>query len=295
MLKLSFALQIQTLRFVDEEVKPLCLDNLRPGTLGQAATGTRSAVPVQCRHDEVKDCENATCPQTTSSFIESLSEMPSLDPLTSVEQALRDNRIVPDIIPADPSFRISTLFSVTWGETDSEVMLGNELTVADVQSEPKVLITPMSMGGSGFEDERRLSYTVALVDSDAPSHDDRSLSPFRHWLMSGLIPPTAGEMISSASATKDIMDPSMDPLSAASTRPAISSYIPPDPNGGTGIHRYVFLLFQEPMGGFAGKIPAEEDIGDRSKWSAVDFARKHRLTLVGANFFTIRASTAMDN
>lgn len=63
-------------------------------------------------------------------------------------------------------------------------MLGNELTVADVQPEPKVLITPMSMGGSGFEDERRLSYTVALVDSDAPSRDDRSLSPFRHWLVS---------------------------------------------------------------------------------------------------------------
>ena len=56
--------------------------------------------------------------------------------------------------------------------------------------------------------------------------------------MTGLSPPTADEMISIASSTKDIMDPTIDPLSAASTRPAISKYVPPNPEDGSGIHRY---------------------------------------------------------
>jgi len=223
--------------------------------------------------------------------------MPLLDPLTSVEQVLRENKIVPDIIPDDHSFRISTLFSVTWGPT--EVILGNDLNVDDVQFEPKVQITPMGTidvsDDAGSKVQGDSSYTVALVDVDAPSHEDRSLSPFRHWLMAGLQPPTVGEMISAASATKDIMDPSIDPLSAASTAPAISPYLPPNPKDGTGIHRYVFLLFQEPSGGFTGGAPSGEDSGDRSKWSIMEFARKHRMSLVGANFFTIRARMPLNN
>lgn len=60
--------------------------------------------------------------------------------------------------------------------------------------------------------------------------------------MSGLSPPTADQMISVASSTKDIMDPTIDPLSAASTRPAVSQYVPPSPEEGTGIHRYGMRL-----------------------------------------------------
>ncbi|KLO11218.1 PEBP-like protein [Schizopora paradoxa] len=137
--------------------------------------------------------------------------------------------------------------------------------------------------------EDATSYTVALVDADAPSSENRSLAPFLHWLMTGLSPPTADEMISIASSMKDIMDPTIDPLSAASTRSAVSEYIPPNPEDGTGVHRYVFLLFQEPSTGLASSAFNEKDVGDRSDWSATEFARNHNLTLVGANFFTIRA------
>lgn len=143
--------------------------------------------------------------------------MPLLDPLTSVEQSLRKNKIIPDVthildsivslstlisffiqvIPDDHSFRISTLFSVTWGET--EVILGNELNVADLQSEPKVQITPISTfpvsSGAGGDSSKTdsetanaTSYTVALVDADAPSNENRDLaSPYRHWLVSLII------------------------------------------------------------------------------------------------------------
>lgn len=75
---------------------------------------------------------------------------------------------------------------MTWGET--EVILGNELNIADVQLEPKLQITPMGTfpvsSGTEYEAQGTTSYTVALVDADAPSRENRALAPFRHWLVS---------------------------------------------------------------------------------------------------------------
>ena len=56
----------------------------------------------------------------------------------------------------------------------------------------------------------------------------------------------------------------------------------------------MFLLFQEPLGGIASSALDEKEVGDRSKWSAIEFARRNGLTLVGVNFFTIRAEKAVN-
>ena len=60
-------------------------------------------------------------------------------------------------------------------------MLGTELLRDDTQSEPDVEITPM--GG----DDGSPTYTLAMLDPDAPSRSDPKYGPFRHWVVSTLI------------------------------------------------------------------------------------------------------------
>ncbi|THH10430.1 hypothetical protein EW145_g1338 [Phellinidium pouzarii] len=212
------------------------------------------------------------------------STMPLLDPLSSVAASLRKDKIIPDVIPEN--FTPSILFSVTWSNKD--VMLGNTLTTTDTQDEPHVQITPM---GAIEETESSIpTYTLAMLDPDAPSHTDPKFGPFRHWLISGLKPPTPGEIIAAASAERDLLAPLPDPLSATSTKAAITPYRPPGPSPGTGMHRYIFLLFQEPPGGYALPTDAPEfgsELESRRSWSGLEFAKRYELTLVGANYFTL--------
>ncbi|KAH8111361.1 phosphatidylethanolamine-binding protein [Phellopilus nigrolimitatus] len=210
--------------------------------------------------------------------------MPLLDPLSSIAATLRKDNVIPDLISED--FRPSVLFSLSWG--DKEALLGNELTKADTQGEPNVQLTPMGTvedaeGGS-------TTFTLAMVDPDMPSHADPKFSPVRHWLISGLKSPTTGEVLAAASAETELLASVPDPLSASSTKPAITPYFPPSPSPGTGMHRYVFLLFQEPSGGYTLPIDAPEfgaELEQRLSWSGMDFAKRHKLTLVGANYFTL--------
>lgn len=71
------------------------------------------------------------------------------------------------------------LFSVTWEE--KEVILGSELTIEDTQETPNVQITPIAP-----IEGRSPTYTLAMLDPDAPSHEDRKYGPYRHWLVSSI-------------------------------------------------------------------------------------------------------------
>ena len=129
--------------------------------------------------------------------------------------------------------------------------------------------------------------------------------------MPGLVPPTSNEIASAVSTTKDLLEQSAQPLSALSPKPAVADYVPPRPSAGTGIHRYgayklisgsytyyrrsdmfgpiVFLLFQEPPGGLDLSPNVLGSDKDRRRWSFTDFAKRNGLTLVGCNYFILRA------
>jgi len=54
----------------------------------------------------------------------------------------------------------------------------------------------------------------------------------------------------------------------------------------------VFLLFEEPVGGYeipAGAPEYGAGLGQRISWDAVSFGKKYGLKLVGADFFLLRA------
>jgi hypothetical protein len=52
----------------------------------------------------------------------------------------------------------------------------------------------------------------------------------------------------------------------------------------------VFLLFEEPVGGYEIPASAPEhgaELGQRGRWNAVAFGEKYGLRLVGADFFLL--------
>ncbi|EGN92916.1 hypothetical protein SERLA73DRAFT_190271 [Serpula lacrymans var. lacrymans S7.3] len=200
--------------------------------------------------------------------------MPLLDPLSSVTVALQSAKLTPSLVP--PSFLPSALLSIVW-PTGKEAVLGNELTVGDTTDEPAISFTPMVIPDSVDD----ASYTLAMVDPDAPSRDDPKYGQFRHWVVTGLKSPAA----TSSETTH---------LNALHTKPATTPYRPPGPRPGSGVHRYVFLLFQEPTSPpFSIAADAPEHgaaLEERRSWNALDFAEKHNMKLTAVNFFHLSSS-----
>lgn len=66
------------------------------------------------------------------------------------------------------------------------MLLGNELTREITQNEPSIRLTPVGVVEN--DDKNVPSYTLAMLDPDAPSRDDSKYGPFRHWVVSGGCP-----------------------------------------------------------------------------------------------------------
>ncbi|KAH0838705.1 phosphatidylethanolamine-binding protein [Lanmaoa asiatica] len=195
--------------------------------------------------------------------------MPVLDPLSAVTTAINEAGIIPDVISDKTPFSPSALLVVKW-PTGKEAMLGNTLTPIDTADEPSVSFTPMQ----SFAVASDVGYTLVMTDPDAPSRGDPKMGQWRHWIVMGLKAP--------ALSTLDTGD-----LSARVTKQATTPYYPPAPPRGTGPHRYVFLLYQEPSVDFSIPTHAREYKSgpkDRAKWNAASFAERYGLELVGCMF-----------
>ncbi|KAG2367135.1 phosphatidylethanolamine-binding protein [Suillus spraguei] len=193
-----------------------------------------------------------------------------LNPLDAVREDLKDNDIIPDVIPADPPFHPKALLVVTF-PNGQEALLGNTLTKTDTADEPTVVFTPVP----DINDEA--TYTLVMTDPDAPSRENPKFREWRHWVVTGVKAPTTSAIES-------------DNLVAQLTKSAVTPYHPPAPPPGTGKHRYVILLYQEPSADFS--IPADaperkNEPANRKNWKAAGFADKYGLKLVGVNYFVV--------
>ncbi|CDO70206.1 hypothetical protein BN946_scf184942.g6 [Trametes cinnabarina] len=202
------------------------------------------------------------------------------DPLSAIHTALRREQIIPDVLPESTSFTPSVLFTVVY-PNGAEVNLGNHLTVEDTQDEPDIRFAALN---GPWDQPAEASYTLAMLDPDAPSRAEPIYRTFRHWVITGLKAPAP----SSNSA---------EALNALKTHPATTPYRPPGPRPNSGLHRYItpaFLLFQEPAFGQPFVVPQGEPehgvaLEERRSWNPLAFAQKHDLKLVGANYFLVRA------
>lgn len=108
------------------------------------------------------------------------------------------------------------------------------------------------------------TYTLLLIDPDAPTPDDPKFAYWRHWVVS-TIPANA---------------------SGAASGKTLTEYLGPGPKDDSRPHRYLFLLYREPEG---LKALTKEDVGgeefvQRRSFAAKEWVQKHGLELVGVNW-----------
>ncbi|RYP10708.1 hypothetical protein DL764_000498 [Monosporascus ibericus] len=164
------------------------------------------------------------------------------------------------LIPAD--FRPTTKLEVAFG--DKAVDLGNFFRAGECKQAPGVsfAFAPDATGDAGG------SYTLILTDPDAPTPDDPKFAFWRHWVVAGL-KPGGGNAV------------------AQLKEPALTEYLGPGPKDDSKPHRYLFLLFREPV----GLALTKEDVGgeefvQRRSFKPAEFAKKHGLKLVSVNWMT---------
>lgn len=128
-----------------------------------------------------------------------------------------------------------------------------EYTPTQVKDEPQVV----------WEAEEGSYYTLIMTDPDAPSRTDPKFREYRHWLVANI------------------------PGNQVSEGEVVAAYVGSGPPKGTGLHRYVFLVYKQP-----GKLTFDEphvnknSSQDRPKFRAAKFAEKYKLgNPIAGNFY----------
>lgn len=161
---------------------------------------------------------------------------------------LTNEQVIPDVIDSKPGESIKVEYA-----DGVQVLQGNELKPTQVKDLPKFT----------FKAQSDKLYTLAMVDPDAPSRAEPKLREVLHYLVSNI------------------------PGSEVEKANTLVEYVGSGPPKGTGLHRYVFLLFEQKSGKLNSdmKIPKTSRVG-RLSFSIRKFAKDNNLgEPIAANFY----------
>ncbi|GAB6024935.1 hypothetical protein CHUAL_010037 [Chamberlinius hualienensis] len=155
--------------------------------------------------------------------------------------------IIPDVIATVPPKTITVKYP------SGVQAKGEELTPTQVKDQPTVQ----------YEADPGKWYTFVMTDPDAPSRADPKFGEWLHWLVVNI------------------------PGNDLSKGEVIDDYIGSGPPPGSGLHRYVFLAYEQP-----GKINVDEPRHSKSSGSGrrnfkiSAFAKKYNLgEPISGNFY----------
>lgn len=158
----------------------------------------------------------------------------------SAAEAFKKHGVVPDVVPTAPTKLVKAVF-----DSGVEANCGNELTPTQVKNPPTVT----------WDTEPGALYTLIMTDPDAPSRSNPKFREWHHWLVANI------------------------PGNDLKKGDELSGYISSAPPQGTGLHRYVYLVYKQP-----GKIEDKEhghlpstSGAKRANFKAAAFAKKHNL------------------
>ncbi|KAH6918889.1 phosphatidylethanolamine-binding protein [Coprinopsis sp. MPI-PUGE-AT-0042] len=141
---------------------------------------------------------------------------------------------------------------------------GQRLSAAESRPQPAVTVTPanssVTLDGA---------FTIAMFDINTVG-EELPNGPTRHWLLNGVT--LDGNTVSNATAT------------------AITAYAGPGPAAGSGAHRYIIALFQQPA-----DFAAPEGFQEPTGVEPMDFKayiENTNLELVAANYIIVEEGTA---
>ncbi|KAH8276782.1 hypothetical protein KR026_000654 [Drosophila bipectinata] len=156
--------------------------------------------------------------------------------------------IVPDVVDAVPA----GIVQVSYGECNV-VCRGNELTPTQVKDTPTV---------QWCAPEGDSLYTLLMVDPDAPTRQDPKFREILHWAVVNI-------------KGNDI-----------ATGFPLAAYIGSGPPEGTGLHRYIFLVYRQGNKIEEGQTIPNNVRAGRLNFSARQFAAKHGLgEPIAANYY----------
>uniref|UniRef100_A0A182Q078 Phosphatidylethanolamine-binding protein n=1 Tax=Anopheles farauti TaxID=69004 RepID=A0A182Q078_9DIPT len=163
-------------------------------------------------------------------------------------EAFERNEIVPDLIAVAPEKTIK----ITYPDSDVEVSLGNELTPTQVRTRPRLC----------WDVEPTALYTVLMADPDAPSRSNPEMRSWKHWVVGNV--------------------PGMD-LDAGEI---LADYVGSGPPQGTGLHRYVFLVYKQPNRVAFNETILSSRNPNRGKWNPEEFVKHYELgNPIAGNFY----------
>ncbi|KAF5347065.1 hypothetical protein D9758_011655 [Tetrapyrgos nigripes] len=193
----------------------------------------------------------------------------------TMKQAFGDAAIVPDVLG---QFEPEAVLSVAYNPAEDHpvyVVSGGNLTGNETSFMPSFWLT--------FQDMSLLNSTfiITMIDPDAPSPQNRSLSQVRHLVLA--------DVHINGSASEGTVTAQLTNSSAA-----LSEYLAPAPPAGT--HRYIFLLWKAP-GGFDKSAVASSFNPVPTGFNVSEFAETFGLgsPVAGTFFFEAPASEASGN
>jgi hypothetical protein len=143
------------------------------------------------------------------------------------------------------------------------VEFGQELTPTDVQDEPQV----------SWEADPAKYYTLVMFDPDAPTRQDPKLADVKHWLVVNIL----GCDVKSGDV--------------------IAEYVGSLTPKGNGLHRYIFLVFEQKGKMAFGDEPkcVKLSRANRIGWSTREFIKKNNLGKVFAgNYYLAQWDESVD-
>lgn len=158
--------------------------------------------------------------------------MPLVTTAETLSALLKKDDVVPDVID---EFPVNGVLDISYGP-GKEVRNGNLLAAAETQELPKISAAVTKFGSDP-------TYTLVVTDPDAPKRGDPTWSEFAHYIVTDL------KLDSSKPGEPQALD--------VSKGTELIPYMGPGPPPKTGLHRYVFILFEGAT---------QKKLADRPNW-----------------------------
>ncbi|XP_037958185.1 protein D3 [Teleopsis dalmanni] len=167
---------------------------------------------------------------------------------STISASMEKNGVVPDVIPCAPKEIAKICYA-----SGATVCEGNVLTPTQVKDQPTVT----------WNADPNALYTLCMTDPDAPSRKEPTFREWHHWLVGNI------------------------PGNKVAEGEVLSAYVGSGPPEGTGLHRYVFLIFKQNCKLTFDEKRLPNNSGDgRGGFKIAEFAKKYALgTPVAGNFY----------
>ncbi|KAH9822208.1 phosphatidylethanolamine-binding protein [Melampsora americana] len=215
--------------------------------------------------------------------------MPQIIPFQDTLHALIAANLTAGTTPLIPSgFRPTVDLVLSYD--GAQVSMGNLFPTTVCTNPPNITFLSEDPAKSS------LSYTLMLIDPDAPTPQSPTYADWCHWILPGLRPTSYNQIITALSNISDSSstnETASDAEKVIQTRMPIVPYYPPGPDSSSDPHRYIFLLYREPSPSLGSYVSLKsETIGivdasalTRKSFNTGLFVETYQLTLVGFNWF----------